>query len=115
MKALKIIKWVVLGIAIFTLVILIVMYLWNWLVPVLFNGPVITFWQAAGLLLLSKILFGFGRKGPGGHYNRKHRIQEKLSRMSPEEREAFKSRIKARWCRSEDRFSPPQRPEEPRS
>ena len=36
----------------------VVMYLWNWLIPDLFNGPVITFWQAFGLILLSKILFG---------------------------------------------------------
>jgi len=25
-------------------------YLWNWLVPALFAGPVISFWQTAGLL-----------------------------------------------------------------
>ena len=42
------------------------MYLWNWLVPLLFHGPVVTFLQALGLLVLSKILFGgFGRSGRG--------------------------------------------------
>jgi len=34
------------------------MYLWNWLIPELFAGPTITFWQGIGLLLLSKILIG---------------------------------------------------------
>lgn len=28
------------------------MALWNWLVPALFHGPAITYWQAAGLLIL---------------------------------------------------------------
>ncbi len=33
------------------------MLLWNWLMPMLFNVPVITFWQAVGLNFLSAILF----------------------------------------------------------
>jgi len=48
------------------------MYLWNWLVPDLFHGPFITFWQALGLVMLSRILFRgfFGMRGGhewGGH------------------------------------------------
>ncbi len=34
------------------------MYLWNWLMPMIFGLPIITFWQALGICLLSKILFG---------------------------------------------------------
>ena len=41
----------------------VVMWLWNWLFPEIFNLPTITIWQAAGILLLSKIIFGFGKKG----------------------------------------------------
>lgn len=37
---------------------LIVMLLWNWLMPAIFGLPCITFWQAFGLLALCKILFG---------------------------------------------------------
>jgi len=33
------------------------MLLWNWLMPVIFDLPEITFWQAIGLNLLSTILF----------------------------------------------------------
>ncbi len=33
------------------------MLLWNWLMPVIFKLPVITFWQALGLTCLSNILF----------------------------------------------------------
>lgn len=78
------------------------MHLWNWLVPVLFSGPVITIWQALGLLLLSKLLFwGFG--GKGHNYNRKRAMwraqwNQKFSSMTPEEREAVKQRMKQKWC-----------------
>jgi hypothetical protein len=82
------------------------MYLWNWLVPTLFHGPVITFWQTIGLIVLSKILFGgFGKK-MGGHHDRHHnwkqRMNEKMGNMSPEEKEMFKLRIKEK-CRNKFR------------
>ena len=32
--------------------------LWNVLIPQLFNGPIITFWQMLGLWALAKLLFG---------------------------------------------------------
>jgi hypothetical protein len=31
--------------------------LWNWLMPTIFNLPMVTFWQAFGLNLLAGILF----------------------------------------------------------
>jgi hypothetical protein len=40
-----------------------VQHLWNWLMPSLFHLPTVTFWQAAGLVLLSRIFVGHG----GGH------------------------------------------------
>ena len=33
------------------------MHLWNWIVPLVFGLTILSFWQAAGLLLISKILF----------------------------------------------------------
>ena len=49
---------------------LLVMALWNWLMPELFGLKTLSYWQAWGLLALSTILFkGFG---PGsGHSDRK--------------------------------------------
>lgn len=42
----------------------VVRWLWNWLLPPLFGLHTITFWQALGLLALSRILFGgFGMNG----------------------------------------------------
>lgn len=34
-----------------------VMWLWNWLMPVIFELPTITFWQALGLSVLCSFLF----------------------------------------------------------
>jgi len=64
----------------------IVLQLWNWLLPPILGLPVITFWQALGLLALSRILFGgFGGRGfsPSRH-------------MTPEERERFRQRMRER-------------------
>ena len=55
---------------------LLVMELWNWLMPTLFGLPAISFWQALGLLVLSRILFGRSW-GPGGMYWR-HRMKDRM-------------------------------------
>ncbi len=34
-----------------------VMWLWNWLIPHLFSGPVITLYEALGLSMLCSLLF----------------------------------------------------------
>ena len=42
------------------------MALWNALLPQILGVTTITFWQALGLLILSRILFGgWGGRGPG--------------------------------------------------
>jgi hypothetical protein len=48
--------------------------LWNWLMPELFNLKEITYWQAIGIFVLAKIIFGFGGSGEG---NSKHRTATK--------------------------------------
>jgi hypothetical protein len=64
----------------------VVQLLWNWLLPPLFGFPAVTYWQALGLLALCRILFGNfgGRGGP------------RKSRMSLEEREGFRRRMRDR-------------------
>ena len=53
----------------------IVQWLWNWLLPDIFGLRAITWWEALGLLALSRILFvGFGRGG-GSHQPSRHRRQ----------------------------------------
>jgi len=67
----------------------VVMYLWNWLAPTVFGGHTINYWQAWGIIILSKILFGgfSGRSGHGGNWQR--RMRERWEQMTPEEREKF--------------------------
>jgi hypothetical protein len=83
------------GIAVFSGL---VMLLWNNLLPALFHLPLITFWQALGLLILTKILFsGFrsgGGWGRGGHW--RQNMHRKWMEMSPEDRERFKSEWRSR-------------------
>jgi Ca2+/H+ antiporter, TMEM165/GDT1 family len=77
----------------------IVMSLWNWLAPAVFGAHAITFWQALGILVLCKILFGgFGpRHGPPAFM--RHRMRERWARMSPEERERFREGLRNRCHR----------------
>ena len=78
----------------------IVMGLWNAILPAVLGVKTITFIQALGILLLSKILFGgFGRRGGwqgGRRHQWKNNLQEKLAGMSPVEREKFKSDLRSR-------------------
>lgn len=81
------------GIAAFVAVIgYVVMALWNNLLPEILDVKTITFWQAVGIFVLCKILFGFGGKGGGGKAAwMKGRMSERFKNMTPEEREAFKA------------------------
>ena len=70
-----------------------VMLLWNSILPGLIHVGEITFWQALGLLVLSKILFGGGWGHGGGNWgHRRHHWMH----MSEEEREKFRSEWKHR-------------------
>jgi hypothetical protein len=66
----------------------VVMLLWNALMPAIFGLPYITYLQAAGLLILAKLLFG--GHGKCGHAHWKyHNMREKWYKMSPEDRKKF--------------------------
>jgi hypothetical protein len=76
---------------------LVVMSLWNWLIPPVFGLRAINYWQAVGLLVLSKILFGGFRGGHGFHGYSRRRMIERLEKMTPEEREKFRQGLESRW------------------
>lgn len=87
--------------ALFSLFSFVVMFLWNAILPQVLNAGVINFWQAAGILLLAKILFGSfgGWKRHRGDF--RQRMFERWQHMTPEEREKFKEKMKTRrerWC-----------------
>jgi hypothetical protein len=77
----------------------VVMQLWNNLLPVILHVSAITFWQAIGIFILCKILFGFGkgghRWGGRGPWMR-HRMEERFKNMTPEEKEKFKQKMRER-------------------
>ena len=68
----------------------VVMDLWNVLMPGIFAVRTISFWQALGLLVLSKILFGGFRPSGGGRTRWRRRMLDRWEQMTPEEREKFK-------------------------
>src|ERR1700743_359770 len=93
---------------ILALVSYVVMQLWNNLLPDILHTSVITYWQAMGLFVLAKILFGFGRggRGGGGAPWMRHKM-ERFKNMSPEEQERFREQMRQRcgkWGRHRGGF-----------
>jgi hypothetical protein len=76
----------------------VVMSLWNAILPAVLGVQAITFLQALGILLLSKILFGGFRGGCGGgrRSGKWMDMKQKFAGMTPEEREKFKAEWKNR-------------------
>jgi Ca2+/H+ antiporter, TMEM165/GDT1 family len=96
--------WIKKGLMFFTFFIamalligLVVMGLWNAILPAVLGVKAITFIQALGILLLSKILFGGFH---GGFRGRKEqwriKMQEKMNGMTQEEKEKFKAELRNR-------------------
>jgi len=73
----------------------VVMHLWNWLAPALFGWKQVTFWQAFGLLALSRILFG-GWGGHGGGDGNRGPRGGRWGKMTPEEREKMRQNLCSR-------------------
>jgi hypothetical protein len=89
----------------------VVMLLWNAILPGAVHAGRLSYWQATGLLLLSRILFGSyrgGRPGGGGSF-RRQAWKDKWSGMTPEERDRFRGEWQRR-CRPDAARG--QRPEE---
>lgn len=75
----------------------VIMWLWNWLMPELFGLVEIGYWQAVGILVLAKLLFG----GLGGHSSGKGN-RKRHRRCKNRENSSFKNDI-AKW-KSYDKF-----------
>lgn len=87
--------------AVFAAAIAVVMLLWNALIPSIIGWTTINYWQAAGLMLLSRLLLGgFGRFGKfGGHrrfgnqkkedFRQWHMMRDKMKDMSRDEKREY--------------------------
>lgn len=77
-----------------------VMWLWNAILPEVVGVQAISYWQAMGTLVLSKILFGGFHgcrpRGGGRDFQKKREFFRKMKNMSPEERAKFKEIWKQR-------------------
>ncbi len=94
----------------------VVMGLWNALLPDILGVSAITFWQALGLLLLSRILFGryggAGRRfghGPEGRHDWKQKMAGRWQQLTPEQREQMKQNWRDR-CKPRSQPPPPNSP-----
>lgn len=87
-RGLRIVRFALFALAALAVLSFVVMHLWNWLMPSIFALHAITFWQSAGLLLLSKILLGGFRPGRKMFWRR--RMMDRWEKMTPEEREKFR-------------------------
>jgi hypothetical protein len=86
----------------------IVMLLWNAILPAIIHVETINFWQAIGLLLLSKILFsgfrhGYSHRHPYSHSKHSY-LRDKWLNMSDEEKAKFKENWK-NCCHSDEKVS----------
>ncbi|UCH94301.1 MAG: ABC transporter permease [Candidatus Aminicenantes bacterium] len=84
-RILRIIGVVLLGVVLAGLFALVfgflVKILWNALMPAIFDLTKITYWQAVGMVILVKLLFGyFGRHHPDPHLYFQKKIEDKWHR-----------------------------------
>ena len=98
---------IVLGVV--ALLSLVVFALWNGVLSNVLGVKTITYWQALGLLVLARILFGGfpGRRGgPFGPPWRRHLMMERWQSLTPEQREEMREEMRQRfgdwprppWC-----------------
>ena len=75
----------------------VVLQLWNWLTPALFGWHQITFWQALGILVLCRILFGgHGSYRSGFRRRMAEGMGDRWEGMTSEERERFRQGLRGR-------------------
>jgi hypothetical protein len=80
----------------------VVMWLWNFILPAVSGLGLLTYWQAMGLLVLCKILFGgfrFSRHQKLHHNFAGAGFKEKFMQMNEEEKQQFKSQWSKHCCK----------------
>jgi len=70
-KGLVIVRWIAFAAAALAVASAVVMLLWNWLMSRTLGLPALGFWEALGLFILAKILFG----GHGGSFYARMRMR----------------------------------------
>ena len=72
-----------------------IMFLWNSILSDVAGVKPLNFWKAAGILILSKIIFGgFRRRRTSWRHSKRHEWKRKWMEMNSEERKEAKARWK---------------------
>ncbi|NQZ43041.1 MAG: hypothetical protein HRT65_01940 [Flavobacteriaceae bacterium] len=79
-KGFKVFVFAIFIIGLFFLACYVLMRLWNWLMPDIFDLGTISYWQAVGVLVLAKLLFGFGGGGSSSNKGSKSKKWEKRTK-----------------------------------
>lgn len=91
----KVVKIIILAAAGISAVSLVIMSLWNGVLIKVVSVNSVNFWQALGIFILCKILFGFGGgRGHGGNpWVMRQAMKRKMRDMNEEERAKFKEEM----------------------
>ena len=104
----KILRALIVAVVAIPLFGFVVEQLWNWLVPPVFSWKPITFVQALGLFVLSKILFGGFHRYDRGR-SRHRGMMDGWAAMTPADRDRFRAGLRSRaWCRNGHPMQPAQ-------
>ncbi|OWY23923.1 hypothetical protein C7N43_04610 [Sphingobacteriales bacterium UPWRP_1] len=99
-RAIRFLLLIVLGL---TLAGFVVMWLWNAILHPVISVGTLNFWQALGLLVLCRLLFGNwggNRRRHSPYWRKKIMLRKKWATMTPDERQEFKRQWKA-YCGKE--------------
>ncbi len=110
-KVIKGILFGILGVGVAVLLGFVIMWLWNRLMVDIFALRAISYWEAVGLFILSKIFFGGFGGGDGDHGDRpRHHVKREISSEFDKEFDAefdkelekeFESELRKKYCRDE--------------
>ncbi|MBO0929990.1 hypothetical protein [Fibrella aquatilis] len=80
-----------------SLLVALIMYLWNTVLVAVVAVRPVTFWQAAGLFLLSRLLVGGWPGGGRGRHGGGPAWRGKWQQMSDEDKRRFKEQFRAKF------------------
>ena len=103
----RLVKFVVFAALAAMVASVVVMTLWNWVMPAIFGLPALTLGRAFALLILSRLLLGGFSHPMGRRMHWRHRMRERWEQMSVEERERFMAGMQRGCDRFESRTTGP--------
>lgn len=84
---------IICGVGFMALIVVVVMWLWNELVPRITGWNTINYWQALGLMILFRLINGNLFSGKSFKKNKASKSKQYLHQMTSEERNALLHRL----------------------